>query len=210
MYSHRTGLTLGFHGCDQAVAEAVISGQASLHTSDNCYDWLGHGIYFWDYSPKRALDFATFLAANPRGKKTIKNPAVLGAVIDLGFCLDLLDFENLEIVSNGYDTLIQVCKTSQLEIPQNRNASGNSDLLLRDLDCAVIETLHKIRQDSHLKPFDSVRGVFFEGESLYPNSGFRKKDHIQICIRNPNCIKGFFWSQESNNKFGSVSVPEKR
>jgi hypothetical protein len=52
--------------------------------------------------------------------------------------------------------------------------------------------------------FDSVRGVFWEGRELYPNAGFREKDHIQICIRNPNCIKGFFYPREINDKFQIV------
>ncbi|TSA32147.1 MAG: hypothetical protein D4R64_16610 [Porphyromonadaceae bacterium] len=47
----------------------------------------------------------------------------------------------------------------------------------------------------------SVRGVFFEGKELYPNSGFREKNHIQICVRNPNCIKGYFLPRNVNNKF---------
>ena len=46
---------------------------------------------------------------------------------------------------------------------------------------------------NNYKAFDSARGVFVEGEALYPNAGFNEKNHIQICIRNPNCIKGFFY-----------------
>lgn len=64
--------------------------------------------------------------------------------------------------------------------------------MLRELDCAVIENLHDERVMLNLKPFDSVRGVFVEGKELYPGAGFNEKNHIQICIRNPNCIKGFF------------------
>ena len=50
-------------------------------------------------------------------------------------------------------------------------------------------------------PFDSVRGVFFEGENLYPNAGFKAKNHIQVCVRNPNCIKGFFRVREQDGDF---------
>lgn len=35
-------------------------------------------------------------------------------------------------------------------------------------------------------------GCTWEGHSLYPNAGFAEKDHIQICVCNPNCIKGYF------------------
>jgi hypothetical protein len=40
--------------------------------------------------------------------------------------------------------------------------------------------------------FDSVRAAFIEGDKIYPGAGFNEKTHIQICIINPNCIKGFF------------------
>jgi len=44
-----------------------------------------------------------------------------------------------------------------------------------------------------LQPFDSVKGVFLsESGPIYEGSGFFTKTHIQICIRNPFCIKGVF------------------
>jgi hypothetical protein len=45
---------------------------------------------------------------------------------------------------------------------------------------------------SNKKLFDSVRGVFTEGGPAFPGSGIQEKNHIQICIRNSNSIKGFF------------------
>ena len=41
-----------------------------------------------------------------------------------------------------------------------------------------------------------MKGVFWEGDKLYLEAGFTEKNHIQICIRNPNCIKGFFLPRE--------------
>jgi hypothetical protein len=76
--------------------------------------------------------------------------------------------------------------------------------LLRELDCAVIEALHTFEEDSLQQPFDSIRGVFTEGEELYPNAGFREKDHIQICVRNPNCIKGFFLPRKLDSDYPKV------
>jgi hypothetical protein len=52
--------------------------------------------------------------------------------------------------------------------------------------------LIQANKDTSKPSFDSVRGVFFEGEDLYQNAGFKSKNHIQIAIRNPNCIKGYF------------------
>jgi hypothetical protein len=72
-------------------------------------------------------------------------------------------------------------------VPQN---VGGDDLLLRKLDCAVINFLHAAREKAGEDP--SVRGVFTEGKRIYTNSGFREKTHIQICVRNPANIHGVF------------------
>lgn len=205
MYSTRAGLVLAFHGCDQSLVDQVIPGSTTLKPSTNKYDWLGHGIYFWDNSPVRALEFATFLRDNPgKSKNKIINPAVIGAVINLGHCLDLLDFQNLQLVKLGYEILEVTNAASGSPIPVNKIVGDNNDLLLRELDCAVFETLHQVRRKNKLPAFDSVRGVFWEGKFLYTNAGFREKDHIQICIRNPNCIKGYFLPRVEDNKFSKV------
>ena len=52
--------------------------------------------------------------------------------------------------------------------------------------------------------YDSVRGTFFEGEELYHNSGFKSKNHIQIAIRNHNCIKGYFIPRELDDNFKKI------
>jgi hypothetical protein len=189
MYSRKTGLILGFHGCDKKVVEDVVSGKKKLKHSTNDYDWLGHGIYFWDYNPSRAMAFAKQLANSPKFKHKVKEPSVLGAVIDLGFCLDLLDNSNLELIKLGYEILKNIKPNN---MPVNKSIGDSGDLLLRNLDCAVIETLHTVWEENNRKPYDSVRGVFSEGKELYKGAGFKEKDHIQICIRNPNCIKGYF------------------
>ena len=205
MYKVRPGLVLGFHGCDQSVRNKVISGNEDLRRSINKYDWLGHGIYFWDHSPSRAAEYASFLKRNSsRSKHPITKPAVLGAVISLGHCLDLLDYANLNFLRDSYDVLQASHKLLGIPMSQNRNVGNNSDLLLRELDCDVIETCHKIRTYIKVPPYDSVRGVFCEGAPLYENAGFREKDHIQLCIRNPNCIKGYFLPRELNKKFRRV------
>jgi hypothetical protein len=186
---------LGFHGCDKAVADAVLSGTTILKRSVNSYDWLGYGIYFWENSPSRAWEFAEQLLKHPnKSKKPLKTPAVVGAVIDLGYCLDLLDYQNLQLLREGYQTLLQ--SKPDGDLPRNRPLGSSIDLLLRDLDCAVIEAVHTMRRQSQQQPFDSVRSAFFEGGDLYPNAGFRAKNHVQLCICNPNCIKGFFLPRE--------------
>ncbi|HLP18450.1 MAG TPA: hypothetical protein VK470_19480 [Bacteroidota bacterium] len=206
MYSTKPGLILAFHGCDQSVVEKVLLGKAMLKPSMNEYDWLGNGIYFWENDPKRALEYATQIKNSPRTQSSskISIPAVIGAVINLGFCLDLLEYGNLQLVKLAYSYLEKTYINSGRRLPENIRPLGANDVLRRNLDCASIEALHKIRKDTGLKPFDSVRGVFWEGKEIFPTSGFREKDHIQISIRNPNCIKGFFLPRDLETEYSKV------
>lgn len=201
MYPAKPGLTIGFHGCDISLRNKLITGKTTLRSSNNRYDWLGHGIYFWENNQQRALDFAKELKTRPGSKSTIKIAAVAGAVLDTGFCLDLLDAEYIALVKESYEILLASCKTLGLPLPVNSHVGGSADLLLRNLDCAVIQNLHLEREKNNMKPFDSVRGAFIEGSPLYTNAGFHEKNHIQICIRNPNCIKGYFVPRAASNEW---------
>jgi len=47
-------IIIGYHGCRQDFAEAILLGKtpiAEWQQSQNAYDWLGEGIYFWEHSP---------------------------------------------------------------------------------------------------------------------------------------------------------------
>jgi hypothetical protein len=141
MYATRSGLILGFHGCDESIVNDVLTGKKSLEPSTNQYDWLGHGVYFWDNSPARALEFSTYLKNNPgKAKRPISKPAVLGAIINLGYCLDLLDYGNLQFLKEDHDLLTSSYSAANIPVPKNRPVGTTKDLLLRELDCAVIET----------------------------------------------------------------------
>lgn len=89
--------------------------------------------------------------------------------------------------------MIKVYHAANIEAPKNEAAYGKDiDRLLRKLDCAVFQFMHSEMKKNEEKAFDSVRGAFWEGSELYPSAGFKEKNHIQICVRNPNCIKGYF------------------
>lgn len=190
LYSSLPNIVIGFHGCDKKVFDKILYDHEPFKSSHNNYDWLGNGMYFWEQNLERAWEWAKSGRTNP--KLHIETPAVIGAVIDLGFCLNLVDSYNIQMLKLQYEMLKLKMKIADKPMPINQNIKGNTDLLLRYLDCAVIEDLHKEREINGLIPYDSVRGVFFEGEPIYDTSGFMEQSHIQICIRNPNCIKGFF------------------
>ena len=199
MYSKFRNIVVGFHGCDKSVMNEIISGKSFMKKSHNDYDWLGNGFYFWENNILRAQHFVE--EKQKRNPDKICEPAVLGALIDLGYCLDLLDSTYLTLLKEFYSLLIDTYKNQGTEIPMNRPVGNSFDLLFRNLDCAVIESVHTFNKDKNKQEFDSVRGVFWEGNDLYPNAGFKEKNHIQICIRNPNCIKGFFIPREFDSKF---------
>lgn len=184
MYAKLPNLVIGFHGCSQETYTNVLYNNQQLKKSDNKYDWLGNGIYFWENSYQRAYEWAD--------KKYKKNAAVLGAVLDLGLCLNLTDYNSTDILRQGYEMLKMKCTVLGIDLPENKQGKSKTDLLLRDLDCAVIQQIHEYNKETGKTPYDSVRGVFTEGENIYPNAGFVEKTHIQLCIVNPNCIKGYF------------------
>ncbi len=188
-------LIVAYHGCDKKLRDRVAGGHSELTKSENEYDWLGHGIYFWEHGYARALEFAQERRAHPKGSTRIEEPSVLGAVLSLGYCLDLLDSHFLNYVKSAHRGFVASLVESE-KIPQN---SGGADRLYRRLDCAVIEYVHASYKERGMKIFDSVRSVFFEGQPLYPGAGFRTKNHIQICVRNPACILGYFIPSEERN-----------
>ena len=56
MYSKRSGLILGFHGCDKKLRDSIISEEGVvINPSNNEYDWLGNGAYFWENNQERAM-----------------------------------------------------------------------------------------------------------------------------------------------------------
>ena len=181
---------LGYHGCDRSVADRLIVGDP-FRKSQNDYDWLGGGIYFWEANPQRGLDFA--VEKSVRRNSSIKVPAVVGAVIDLGECLDLMSLAAIEMVRTAYGSLAATMKKAGQPLPTNR------DKMRRRLDCAVIEHLHAIHEGQG-GFIDSVRGVFTEGDALYPGSAFTEKTHVQIAVRSAQCIKGVFRVPNSHLK----------
>ena len=199
LYSRRSNLVIGFHGCDQSVVEKVIAGKTELLASTNDYDWLGSGIYFWENNEERAWQWATELSK--RSNSSIKTPAVIGAVIDLGYCFDLTDSSYLQELKNAYDVLKETCHNLDKELPKNKPIGNSDDLLLRRLDCSVVQTALELNKKANTHSYDSVKGVFWEGQELYPNAGFREKNHIKICVFNPNCIKGYFLPRGINQDY---------
>ncbi|WP_036489150.1 hypothetical protein [Myxosarcina sp. GI1] len=210
-------IVVGFHGCDRTIADKVIQQNTHLSSSENKYDWLGHGIYFWEGSYERAFDCA-------KNSSKVSNPAVIGAFIRLGNCLDLLDTAKIEYLKLGYEILEQEANKLQIALPKNKSFR-NGISFNRELDCEVIQRIHqfnnelianrlnllniegenKIQIQCHPDFIDSVRGMFPEGDEVYPGAGFLSQNHIQLCIVNPNCIIGYFNPIKQNEDYKKFS-----
>ncbi|MFO7890814.1 MAG: hypothetical protein R6V04_10795 [bacterium] len=118
MYSVLPHFILGFHGCDKELGEEVLAGNKRLKPSQNNYDWLGHGIYFWENNPDRALEFAKEIQNNPKlSKQKINEPFVLGSIIDLGKCWNLLDSKGLKLMKVGYKSYKKAILKAGYELP---------------------------------------------------------------------------------------------
>ncbi len=190
-----TSFALADHGCEQKVGEAILAGDAPVGRSEKQYDWLGHGAYFWENSPNRARYWTRFLKKHtPASARKISGPFVIGAVVDLGNCLDLTDTASLEIIRAGYDVFAEAATRANAALPVNEKAHGGDlALVKRKLDYAVLNFVHDLRAEQRAEPFETVRGIFTEGGALYPGGGVMAKTHVQICVRDPEkSIKGYF------------------
>jgi hypothetical protein len=167
------------------VGEKVLAGKATLEPSAEDYDWLGSGIYFWADSPERAWDWAN----HRPGSEKIRRPFVIGALIYPGLCLNLTDYSVIEQLRVAHRVLAATAAPG--EMPQN-TLMQDGITMLRRLDCAVIEMLHRLRQDRDEEPYDTVYGAFDEGRLAYDGAGFREKTHIQLAVRNPAAIVHYF------------------
>ncbi len=119
---------------------------------------------------------------------------MIGAIIDLGNCLDLITRKYVPLIQTSYRMLRSQIEATGGKMPVNPDARGdrNSDKLVRKLDCAVINYVHEIAKEATLPAFDTVRGLFPEGNEIYYSARFHERTHTQIAVRNDACIKRFF------------------
>ena len=186
MSRHQPFQVIGYHSCDKEIGLEILNGKSQLVNSNNDWDWLGDGIYFWEQNPHRALEYAIEVQTGHQfNKGKIKTAFVLGAIIQLGNCLNLIETESLKILAAAYDGLEKTNKQAGSKMPVNNKAD-------RKLDCAVLRYVHQSRIATNETPYDSIRSAFDEVIVVFPGASFSSRNHIQICVRNPDLIKGYF------------------
>jgi len=173
---HRT--VIGFHGTTRKTARRIVLRQ-SFSPSRNDYDWLGHGTYFWEYAPKQAWDWARQRYA------ASTQIAVVGAMIRLGNCFDLLDPGNVPTLVAAKKYMETTFASTGKKMPRNARSK-------KYLDCAVFQTHYQL-QDQSGDVIDTTRAVFVPSgrrDRLWKSSGLYRGSHVQLCVREPECILG--------------------
>lgn len=163
---------IGYHGCSRAIADAILAADA-FRPSENRYDWLGRGAYFWEYAPYRALEWAKLVTST-----TDDEPAVLAVTIRLGRCVNLMDVRHHNDLRAVYEGVAAVLGGG---LPVNTAGGAHRlDRLIVDAFC------DNAARDGN--PPDTVRGTFPEGEPIYPGSKILSLTHTQIAVRNLACV----------------------
>jgi len=125
-------------------------------------------------------------------RKKLETPFVVGAVIHLGYCFDMLESHSLQILQTCYFSFKETCLKVGLKMPINKDIGTDTDKLLRKLDCAVFEYMHNEMKKDHAKPVDSIIAAFWEGKELYPTAGFNRKEPYPNLYPKSQLYQGLF------------------
>jgi hypothetical protein len=180
---------VAFHGTRRSTAKKLIRGDA-FGVSENDDDWLGHGIYFWEFAPQQAWWWAR--------RRYGEDAAVVGALVRLGRCLDLLDPSNAELLRTAHDDLERMISGVGEKLPENANNH-------KYLDCAVLNYAYGLL-DRDARAVDSCRAVFVplqEGKMprLWKRSGVFGNAHVQLCVRTPGNVLAV-WPVRKDGRHG--------
>lgn len=141
-------------------ADRILAG--GFVPSVNEWDWLGHGVYFWQDAPIRAFRWA---------QERLDDPVVVAAQIRLDGFVDLLD-------QRGVKTLQDFAADFEKKEQATRlaNASGANRL-----DCAVFNFATGVL--SWLgEEVTGYRAACVEGKPLTPGSPIYDLSHVQLVV----------------------------
>jgi hypothetical protein len=181
---------VAFHGTRRAAAESLVRGEP-FGVSENDDDWLGHGIYFWEFAPQQAWWWAE--------RRYGDDAAVVGSLVRLRRCFDLLDPSNTALLREAHDDLAAALKQAGQKLPANANTH-------KYLDCAVFNWLYRLLAEAK-QPVDSCRAVFVplkQGKGmprLWTRSGIFEGAHVQLCVREPSNILAV-WPVRKDGRYG--------
>jgi hypothetical protein len=173
---------VGYHGTNLRAAKAILAN--GFIPSQNPYDWLGIGVYFWQDAPYRAFDWA---GIHTRRHHEYDEPAVIRSIIQLKReeCMDLLDWQT----TGGWAGILS--KTHQYlrkhqDLPQQRLGRRAK---LHPLDKVVVDyAIDNILAANGLQ-IKAVRAGFEEGKKIFVRSALYDRTHVQVAIRDTSIIQ---------------------
>jgi len=168
---YETVTVLGYHGTSKQAADIILA--QGFHTSQNEYDWLGEGVYFWQDAPERAWAWAEELHG--------ADGAVLVSRIDLSSCIDFLDIIWGNLFTEIYNQFLSHWKQIGLLLPLQKGKAHRLDRAVINYACGILD-----EQGFIIK---SVRSAFREGKPIYPDSALFHRSHVQIAVRNLSIIE---------------------
>ena len=165
-------VVLAYHGTSSNAADRIEA--EGFKASQNIYDWLGDGIYFFQDAPLRARDWAR--------ERYGREGVVLGAEIHLTDCMDLLDVAWYVVLSDAHDDYLTLLRRSNRSRPIQSEGA-------HPLDRAVINYTVGVLGEAGIR-IACVRAAFREGRQVYRDSALYDRTHIQIAVRDPSaCIR---------------------
>ncbi len=170
---------VGYHGCRRDFADGLVAGRVSMDAwkaSQNEYDWLGQGVYFWEHAPGRAWQWAQ--------EHYQDEGAVVAAAVRLGRCLDLADTAFTGLLQQSYEGTVALYARQGWPMPKN----GGREFKLRKLDRLVIDRLTRATDRADGVHYQTVRCPFEEGDPVYGGAMIRAQSHVQIAVRDKRCI----------------------
>lgn len=168
---------IAYHGT--AIRKADRIRAEGFRPSDNPYDWLGDGVYFWERGPGRAWQWACDLYGTA-------DACVVKARVPLADCLDLTDIDGVELLRPFYDRFYAARGEQVVRALRQRGGA-------RRVDSAVINFAIDTLEEDGLT-ISVVRAAFPEGEPLWrpPDmdpSGLLDRTHVQLAVRNPSIVE---------------------
>jgi hypothetical protein len=141
--------------------------------SDNDYDCLGNGVYFFEDGLAQARAWAR--RAHP------KEPAVVQADVRLEDCMDLKDGLGWgPLLAQAHDEVLRVSREQGLPLPRQTSATHRLDRVVIELMVAILA-----REGIQIR---AARGVFAEGAPAFPGSFLSERSHVQVAVRDADLI----------------------
>jgi hypothetical protein len=161
----------GYHGTSATQAAVIL--RDGFLSSDNDYDCLGNGVYFFEDGLAQARAWAR--RAHP------SEPAVVQADVRLENCMDLKDGLGWgPLLAQAHDELLRVSREQGLPLPRQTSATRRLDRVVVELTVAILE-----REGIRIR---AARGVFAEGAPAFPGSFLSEGSHVQVAVRDTDLI----------------------